>query len=285
MPQINGNFDGDTIHSALYRSPEIFKGRRVLIVGGGNSGCDIAVDAVPFATKIFHSTRRPYYYMPKFVDGKPTQEWLMDLPRQFPDQSKLWVYVKSIFKLCGYDPADYGLPSPEYEIYQAHPIMNSQILFHIGHGDIVPKPQIVSFHGDSVRFIDGSTEKIDLVIFATGYNVYFPFLNNRYLEWKGERPDTFLYAFHRKYHNLFFMGFVNAAAGFGNVANAYGRLFTAYIRALERDTPEFKQFCRLKTGPDPSLGQESYIVSERHQFETDLWKLIKTLSFFRTKLS
>ncbi len=273
--RIEGDLDAEQMHSASYRDPEAFRGKRVLVIGGGNSGCDIAVDAVHVAAKVFHSTRRPYYYMPKFVDGRPTQEWLMDLPLRFSDPAELWSYVKQTFKLCGCDPRDYGLPTPSYEITQAHPIMNSLVLYHIGHGDITPKPDVVSFHGRSARFADGTAEEVDVVVHATGYEVRFPFLSERLLAWKDGRPDLFLYAFHRQFHNLLFMGYVNAAAGFGNVANAFGRLFVAYLKAYEADTPEFRQFARLKAGPNPDLGQGEYIDSERHQFEADLWKLIK----------
>jgi hypothetical protein len=284
LPAYTSQFGGELLHSMDYRSAEVFAGKRVLIAGGGNSGCDIAVDAVHRAASVAHSTRRAYYYMPKFIDGRPTQEWLMDLAGRFPSQAELWAHVQQVFRLAGYDPQAYRLPAPSYEMHQAHPVMNSLILYHIGHGDIEPKPDIAGFSGRRVRFIDGSEMEADLVLMATGYKVSFPFLDPSLLRWKGSRPDSFLYMFHREFDNLLFAGFVNAAAGFGNAANAQGRLFAAYVRARESQTAEYQTFRKMALGPDPDLGNSHFIASERHDFEVDVWKLVRSLNWFRTKL-
>jgi cation diffusion facilitator CzcD-associated flavoprotein CzcO len=282
-PRYPGVFEGETIHSVDYRSPDVFRGKRVLIVGGGNSGCDIAVDAAQTAASVFHSTRRPYYYMPKFIEGQPTQEWLMELPAKISDPDELRGFVRRALFQAGYDPVTYGLAKPDYDIDQAHPIMNSLVLYHVGHGDIVPVPDVKAFRGRTAVFADGREAEFDLVLLATGYRVAFPFLSPGLLGWKGPRPDLFLYMFHRLYDNLFFSGFVNTAAGFGNVANASGRLFASYLKGYERDSTNFRTFRRLKTGPEPDLGNDRFIASDRHAFEVDLWKLIKTLNFLRSK--
>ncbi|WP_148313291.1 SDR family NAD(P)-dependent oxidoreductase [Sorangium cellulosum] len=283
-PSLRGTFTGETLHSADYRSANSVRGKRVLIIGGGNSGCDIAVDMSSSADAVFHSMRRPYYFMPKFIEGRPTQEWLMDLPRQLGNGVDVWSHVLRAFKLAGFDPSDYGLPVPNYGINQAHPIINSHYLCHVGQGDIVPKPDVASLDGKSVKFADGSVVDVDCILYATGYNPHFPFLSERHLAWTQGRPDLFLRIFHRKYDNLLFVGFVNAPAGLGNVVNAMGNLLAAYLRARERDTPAFRRFRALMSGPDPDLGEQSYIRSERHAFEVDLWKMIQAISFFRAKL-
>ncbi|KYF88599.1 hypothetical protein BE20_22560 [Sorangium cellulosum] len=283
-PNLHGTFTGETLHSADYRSANIFRGKRVLIIGGGNSGCDIAVDVSSSADTVFHSMRRPYYFMPKFIEGRPTQEWLMDLPRQLGKGIDVWSHVRRVFKLAGFDPSDYGLQAPDYGINQAHPIINSHYLCHVGQGDIVPKPDVASLDGQRVQFADGSAVDVDCILYATGYNPHFPFLDERHLAWTQGRPDLFLRIFHREYDNLFLVGFVNAPAGLGNVVNAIGNLLATYLRARERDTPAFRRFRALMSGPDPDLGEQNYIRSERHAFEVDLWKMIQAISFFRAKL-
>ena len=57
---------------------------------------------------------------------------------------------------------------------ESHPIMNTQILHHLGHGDLTYRPDVASFDGDRVTFVDRSTRQVDLVIFATGYKVSYP---------------------------------------------------------------------------------------------------------------
>ena len=71
MPRFEGQFDGELLHTSAYKSAELFKGKRVLVVGAGNSGCDIAVDAVHYARSVDISVRRGYYFVPKYVFGKP----------------------------------------------------------------------------------------------------------------------------------------------------------------------------------------------------------------------
>ncbi|MEX1223727.1 MAG: NAD(P)-binding domain-containing protein, partial [Pirellulales bacterium] len=71
LPELPGEFTGTTLHSHDYKSPDILAGRRVLVVGAGNSGCDIAVESAQHAAITYHSTRRGYHYLPKFLFGRP----------------------------------------------------------------------------------------------------------------------------------------------------------------------------------------------------------------------
>ncbi len=71
IPEFKGQFDGDVIHSSKYKNSSIFEGKKVLVIGAGNSGCDIVVDAVHRAKKVDISVRRGYYFVPKYVFGKP----------------------------------------------------------------------------------------------------------------------------------------------------------------------------------------------------------------------
>ncbi|HEY8360237.1 MAG TPA: NAD(P)-binding domain-containing protein, partial [Ramlibacter sp.] len=183
IPSIPGSFTGEVLHSMDYKSPDVLRGKRVLVVGAGNSGCDIAVDAVHHAASVLHSTRRGYHYYPKFIGGAPTPQWMLQLGNKFGSKAETMAYVQQVFKLAGFDGVDYGLPQPDHAIDAAHPIMNSQILYHIGHGDIAPKGDIECFAGREVLFRDGSKAEVDLVLYATGYERDFPFIDPALLEW------------------------------------------------------------------------------------------------------
>lgn len=78
MPDVPGTFDGEIIHSVNYRDTSQFAGKRVLIVGLGNSGADIACDAAASADTAYISTRRGYHFIPKHILGEPSDntEWL-----------------------------------------------------------------------------------------------------------------------------------------------------------------------------------------------------------------
>ncbi|HBT59070.1 MAG TPA: monooxygenase, partial [Pseudomonas sp.] len=134
-PTLPGRFDGQIMHSAEYRSAEVFKGKRVLIVGCGNSGADIAVDAVHHAKSVDMSLRRGYYFLPKFIKGKPTDTLSAGRKFKLPRPLKQRMDAALIRFIMG-KPSDYGLPDPDYRMYESHPVVNSLILHHLGHGDI-----------------------------------------------------------------------------------------------------------------------------------------------------
>jgi cation diffusion facilitator CzcD-associated flavoprotein CzcO len=71
VPEIAEGFAGEVLHSSAYRSARQAEGRRVLVVGGGNSGCDIAADVSGSARRAFISLRRGYWFVPKHLFGIP----------------------------------------------------------------------------------------------------------------------------------------------------------------------------------------------------------------------
>jgi hypothetical protein len=283
-PPYPGRFAGETIHSMDYKSPDQLRGRRVLVVGAGNSGCDIAVDAVHHGLSVIHSTRRGYHYHPKFVGGKPTPQWMLQLGDRFETREQTAAYIRQVFKLAGFDGEDYGLPAPDHPLDGAHPIMNSQILYHIGHGDILPKGDVARFDERAVHFADGSRAEVDIVIYATGYDRDFPFLDPALLHWKDGIPDLFLHIAPRNFDNLFFFGFVNAAAGLGDGLRLQGQFVRSYIRAWRGGTGGFRRFVAAKRTDAPDLGQDRFVKSHRHLWEVDFWKFIVLARSYRDML-
>ncbi len=282
IPKFPGKYAGELLHSAQYKSPKIFEGKRVLIVGAGNSGCDIAVDAVHYAKSVSISVRRGYHFVPKYIFGKPadTLGGLFKLPprmKQFADGL--------ILKLFTGDPVKFGFPKPDHKIYESHPIVNSLVLYHIGHGDIDVKADIASFDGDTVRFKDGSEASYDLILFATGYKLHYPFIERSLLNWQGSRPGLYLHIFHPERDNLFVMGLIEAA-GIGWQGRYWqGELIAKFIRACDENLPEADAFRKAKQNIDLDLsGGYRYLKLERMSYyvhkETYLKYLHKHLREF-----
>lgn len=284
-PAYPGAFAGEVLHSSAYKSGRQLAGKRVLVIGGGNSGCDIAVDAVHHAASVLHSTRRGYHYQPKFVDGKPTPQWMMELGNRFGSKAETLAYIEEVFRLAGYDGAAYGLPAPDYPLDAAHPVMNSLILYHIGHGDVTPKGDVAGFDGRRVRFRDGSEAEVDTLVYATGYRRDFPFLDDGLLEWKDGIPDLFLHSTPRNHDNLLFMGFINAAGGLGDGLKTQGLYVLNYARALFGRTKGLEAFLQAKRVERPDLGQGYFVDSYRHRWEADLWKLLAQMRRYRDLLA
>lgn len=268
LPEVPGSFSGEVRHSFHYREPEEFAGRRVLIVGGGNSGVDIACDAARSADRAFLSLRRGYRFVPKYVFGTPADVFAHRGP-PVPPWLERRLFTFLLDRVLVGDLTRYGLPRPDHPVLASHPIMNTQVLHHLGHGDLEAKPDLVRFEGDEAVFHDGSRERVDLVIFATGYRRSFPFVRHPDLEDSDEWPPEALYLnlLHRTTPDLFVMGLFEtdgAAYGlFGAQANVVART----LEVLRAGGPAAERLATMRRQDDPDLtGGRSYVDSRRHRY-------------------
>ena len=164
------------MHAHDYSNQEVFRDKRVLIVGMGNSAMDIAVDA-SFVSRgpVLLSARRGVHIVPKYLFGRPadaTGGAIAFLPwrlRQSLAQTMLRVGVGK--------PQSYGLPAPAVGLFQNHPTISDTIMHRLTHGEVVARPGIERMEGDSVRFTDGRADPVDVIVWATGYEVTIPFLS------------------------------------------------------------------------------------------------------------
>ena len=115
------------------RAPRQLTGKRVLIIGAGNSGCDIAVDAVHHAASVDMSVRRGYYFVPRYLFGRPSDT--LNQGKPLPARIKQFVDTRVLKAFTG-DPVRFGFPKPDYKLYESHPIVNTLILNHLGQGDL-----------------------------------------------------------------------------------------------------------------------------------------------------
>jgi len=245
LPKLPGEFAGELIHSSEYRSPRQLAGKRVLIVGCGNSGADIAVDAVHHAAKVDISLRRGYYFVPKFIFGRPTDTLggRLKLPRRLK-QLLDGLLVRAVMG----KPSQYGLPDPDYRMYESHPVMNSLILHYLGQGDVGPRPDIAAIDGHRVTFKDGSRGEYDLILLATGYKLHYPFIDRAELNWpeSAGAPQLYLNVFHPRYDNLFMMGMVEATGLGWEGRNEQAELVALFIRGLAQGVPAAAKIKALK---------------------------------------
>ncbi|MEZ5707263.1 MAG: NAD(P)-binding domain-containing protein [Burkholderiaceae bacterium] len=261
MPKFPGSFAGELWHTSRYKSATQFTGKRVLIVGAGNSGCDIAVDAVHHAKSVDISVRRGYYFVPKYVFGKPADT--------VGGRFKLPPWLKqrldsTILKWFTGDPVRFGFPQPTYKMYESHPVVNSLILYHIGHGDMGVRGDIARFDGHSVHFKDGSIRNYDLIVAATGYKLHYPFLDHALLNWQGLAPQLYLNIFARRFDRLAVLGMVEASGLGWQGRYEQAELVARYLRALDTAAPQAAALKAAKLGPPPDLsGGYKYLQLER----------------------
>jgi cation diffusion facilitator CzcD-associated flavoprotein CzcO len=270
MSRVPGRFDGEVMHSRAYKSAEVFRGKRVLVVGAGNSGCDIAVDASEHASRAFLSVRRGYHFIPKYAFGRPIdQVGEVSLKLGLPLSLRRAINELVLRAVVG-RPEEYGLPRPDHRLLESHPIVNSRVLPAIRRGDLRPKPDVLELRGHEVLFKDGTSEPIDLIVFATGYQVTFPFLESRHLNSPDGRPDFHLHVFHPTCDDLFILGMIQPDSGVWPLMDLQARAVVSYIRAAGADRPGIQTVRAMKQGPRPDLsGGIRYVKSERHRYEVE----------------
>jgi cation diffusion facilitator CzcD-associated flavoprotein CzcO len=269
-PDYPGEFTSQKIHSGEYKTSEALVGKRVLVIGAGNSGCDIAVESAQNAAQTFHSTRRGYYYMPKYFLGRPvdqTGEQLLDL--HVPLGIRRLV-GKFVYRLTVGDLSRFGVPRPDHKLFETHPIVNSQMPYYVGHGDIIPKPDVKEYQGDRVVFVDGSSEQVDVIVYATGYHIAFPFMDTAHLNWKHGYPSLYLNVFHPEYDNLFVVGLIQPDSGQWGLEDYQAQAVAAFIRAQRAKSGKARRFRTLKRrGQESYSGGVRYKESTRHYVEVE----------------
>ena len=269
MPSYPGEFTGEVMHSAAYKDPEVLRGKRVLVVGAGNTGCDIAVEAAQNAARTLHSTRRGYWYSPKYSYGKPSdQVYDLMLSLGLPKPTLQKVMERTLRMATG-DVTRIGLREPDHHILETHPIVNSQLLYYVGHGEIDPKPDIERLDGDGVVFTDGTRERVDLIVWCTGYLVRFPFIDHAHLNWAGDHPRLFRNVFHPSYDNLFVIGLIQPDSGQFKLVHWQSVAVARYLAAQRSDPAAVEAFrrCRDAHFDEPLGGGVHYKDSTRHYFE------------------
>jgi cation diffusion facilitator CzcD-associated flavoprotein CzcO len=271
MPTYPGQetFTGEIRHSAQYKGADVLRGKRVLVVGAGNTGCDIAVESAQNARSTLHSTRRGYYYNPKYAFGRPSDQTAdLLLALKLPLALRR-IMFKTTLRLTVGDFTKFGLPKPDHDFFETHPIVNQQLVYYVGHGDIVPKPDIDHFDGATVHFTDGTSAEIDLVVFATGYLAHFPFLNDEWLNPDGDHPVLARQIFTPSFDSLVVSGLIQPDSGQWTIAHWQGVLIATYASLRQRDPRAARDFYDRMIAQTHVrfTGGADYKESTRHYYE------------------
>jgi cation diffusion facilitator CzcD-associated flavoprotein CzcO len=269
VPEIPGTFSGEVLHAAIYKTPDILQGKRVLVVGAGNSGCDIAVESAQHAARTWLSMRRGYHYLPKFWRGQPI-DVLNERLRRFRVPLAVRRGLATVIERVMFGAPGTTLPRPDHKLFESHPIINSQLFYYAAHGRVGVKPDVAELCGDEVRFADGSREPIDVIIYATGYNISFPFLDRDALNWRDGKPRLFMNVFHPADDDLFVVGLIQPDSGQFGLVDYQSRLVAKFIAASDAKQPQAESFRKRKAETDVDLSAGvQYVDSPRHLLEVE----------------
>lgn len=274
LPDYPGTFAGETLHAIEVKTRDQLRGKRVLVVGAGNTGCDLAADAAQLSRSVEHSMRRTYYFLPKFIFGRPLDKWL-DRTQRWPVPRRFlrWMYGVAVYFVVGpYDRL--GLPKPDHKILESFPNSASAYLDHLAHGRVTPRRDIERLDGNKVVFTDGEESEVDLIVYATGYRLTFPFMDKSYLANEDGSSPLFLKVFHREMDNLFACGLVQPAdGGFWQLADYQAQLIAAFLVAQECAPEKALWFRKIKATANPATDHGvKYIDSARHKLEVQHYR-------------
>ena len=268
-------FEGEQIHVHHYREPEVLVGKRVLVLGIGNSAVDVAVESSRIGEKTFLAMRRGAYVIPKFLGGKPVDEAAPPVTTRLP-MSVRRLYMGRLLKLTVGEMTDYGLPKPDHKLLEAHPTVSSELLPRVGHGDIAIKPNIDRFAGGrTVRFADGSEEEIDLVVYCTGYKIVFPFLDPEVFEAKDNRMPLYRRVAAPDRPGLFFIGFVQPLGPIMPIAEAQSEWVADLLQ--ERTALPSKEAMRSEISAHEKAMKKRFVASKRHTIEVDFHPYLREI--------
>lgn len=273
VPSLPGSFSGELMHASQYKTAVQLAGKRVLVVGAGNSGCDIAVDAVHHAASVDLSVRRGYYFVPRYLFGRPSDT--LNRGRPLPARLKQAVDSRVLRAFTG-DPARFGFPKPDYRIYESHPVVNTLVLDHLGQGDLRIRADIDRLDDRTVHFRDGSSGEYDLVLLATGYRLDYPFVDRQHLHWRGAAPRLFLNIFPPSFNGLYAVGMIEASGIGWQGRSEQADLLAGYLAAVERNPDvalRFRERVAGKPWPDLSGGYR-YLQLDRmaHYVNKDAYR-------------
>jgi len=280
-PGFPGNFDGIEMHSHHYidpKDPHDFTNKNVVIVGMGNSAIDIACELghQGVSDSVYLSVRRSNYIFPKYIAGKPFDRLLKHPSKDdylavfFRKYTPPWVQdklVKLFLGIYGGNPQNYGLQAPSHGVLDAHPSISDDICIRLGSGDILPMTNIKELKGHRVLFDNGTEVDVDIIIYATGYKITFPFLDEKFMEAKDNELPLYHRMINPAYDNLFFLALVQPLCAMMPIAEEQSKFLAAYLTG-KYHLPE-RSVMEQETHDYYYSTKNSYVNSKRHTIQID----------------
>ena len=256
------NFEGQIFHTQVYKEPSIFKNKKVLVIGAGNSGCDIACEATSSAHQVSLSLRRGYYFIPKFLLGMPADVFgetsvKLRLPmflRQVINHIIIRIFQGNLQKI--------GFPKPDHKIFESHPIVNDLLIYYVRHGDISIRKDVTDVLSNVVKFSDSTSMEADVIVLATGYEPDFTILQE---DLRPTARDLYMNVFSKLHYGLTFPGLLDPNGGILDIVESQAKLLAMTIA---QDIGAEKLFSMIQKSPHLNGGVH-YVNSSRHEYEVE----------------
>jgi 1-acyl-sn-glycerol-3-phosphate acyltransferase len=242
-----------------------------VVVGAGNSAMDIAVESSYVARTTTWSVRRTEWVLRKFLLGKPSDQ--VALPGWLP----WWVTAARLRIGATYagSMTKYGLPAPTHKPGQSHPVQSDKIRERLDAGAVTARPGIERLDGDRVVFVDGTTVPADLIVWATGYRVTFPFFKPELVSAHDNELPLWKRTVHPDLPGLYFIGLVQAIGAVMPISEAQSAWIAETLTG--RYVPPADDVVRRQMEGEHRRDKKQFYASPRHTMEVDfdhyLWDL------------
>jgi dimethylaniline monooxygenase (N-oxide forming) len=271
-PPFAGDFAGRQLHAHDYVGPDGFEGQSVVVLGMGNSAMDIAVELSGVAKTVYLASRRGAHIVPKFAMGRPIDTFNSALPVP-------WAVKRAFFNLIVRNtigrPHDAGLPTPDHRLGEAHPTVSQTITQKVREGAVVPKPNIAALAGTAVHFSDGSSVEAEAIIYCTGYNVSFPFLDRDVMHVVDNRVSLFHQVFPPDVPGLMFIGLVQPFGALMPVAEAQAEWVADHLAGGYMLPSRDVMLAQIRR--EREARERQFIASPRHTMEIDFYAYLRGL--------
>lgn len=272
-PDLTKKFTGEQLHAGRYKNAVGFAGKKVLVVGGGNSACDIAAAISRVTDDVTLSIRSPQVIVPKLLGGRPVD-------RQFAKLSKPYLrWARDLFLKIGLSVlvgryADYGLQQPQGRVLSHHPTLNTDILDRIRHGKVTPQPGIKAIREQTVEFSNGDSAEFDVVVWATGYRLGASFLDGICPDWsEAVQVPLYLKMMMADVPDLFFVGLIQPVGCIWVLADRQARLAAAEISGTWKRPGDIA--ARIER--DNRRDAKRYKASPRHAVQVEVHEYTEQL--------
>lgn len=273
FPEYPGEFSGEFIHSKDYKHPDQLNGKRILVIGGGNSACDVASEAARVGACCHLSLRSGVWFLPKTLMGKPLTDMNFMLKMPVPLQREV---IKLMVKTSFGDYEDYGLPKPDYEIFEKHPTVSTEVLHYIKHGRITPRPDVERLDGKTVHFTDGTSGDYDMIVAATGFHLDWPFLPKELQRVKGAVAQVYAGSMFDDYKGIYIIGTTQARGGIGSLVTPASEFMARIIKLQDRiEIPMGFVFRKMGTKLPTTHLQDPVEILRRLRLSKLMWPMVE----------
>lgn len=260
-PSYPGTFGGRMLHAHDYKRAEPFRGARVLVIGGGNSACDVAVETARVAARVDLSWRRGYWLIPKFLFGRPA-DFYATRTAALPRAVRTWLMETALLFAQGPNEA-IGLARPDHTVGATHPTVNSELYDAVRHGRVHPRGDVARFDGATVHFVDGTADDYDVVVACTGYWIEHPFLDRSLVDYSRGPVPLYLRMLPADLAGLYFIGLFQPLGCIWPGAELQAKLAARHLAGLWTPPGALAELVRRELArPDlPQLDTPRHTVS------------------------